>query len=48
LMREFSSSYSDAEVDALIQTLDLTNSGTVTYDEFKKVFIVDIKASGSS
>ena len=47
LMREFYSSYSDDEVNELIQTMDLTNSGNISFDEFKKVFIVDIKASDS-
>ena len=48
LMREFYSTYSDNEVNELLQTMDLTNSETVTFDEFKKVFIVDIKASAST
>lgn len=48
LMREFYSSYSELEVNELIETMDLTNSGTVSFDEFKKVFIVDIKGSAST
>jgi CRP-like cAMP-binding protein len=45
LMREFYSTYSDQEVAEVIRTMDLNNSGTVSFDEFKKVFIADIKAS---
>ena len=47
LMREFYSTYSDREVKELIGTMDLTHSGTVSFDEFKKVFIADIKSSDS-
>ncbi|CAB9525992.1 MAP kinase-activated protein kinase 2 (Fragment) [Seminavis robusta] len=45
LMREFYSSYSDKEVSELIRTMDLTGSGTVSFDEFKKVFIASKKGS---
>lgn len=47
LMREFYGDYSDREVKELIGTMDLTNSGTVSFDEFKKCFIADIKSSAS-
>ena len=47
LVRDFSPSYTDKEVDELVKMLDLTHSNTVSFDEFKQVFIVDIKASAS-
>ena len=46
LIQDFSP-YTEKEIDELIRTIDLTNSGTVSFDEFKKVFIADIKASAS-
>jgi serine/threonine protein kinase len=47
LMRELNPEYTDTEIEEVIQTLNLTNSGTVTFDEFKKVFIGDIRTSAS-
>uniref|UniRef100_A0A6U6L9S7 Uncharacterized protein n=1 Tax=Odontella aurita TaxID=265563 RepID=A0A6U6L9S7_9STRA len=47
LMREMSPDFTDDDVHALIQTIDLTNSGDVSFDEFRKVFIADIRTSAS-
>jgi Ca2+-binding EF-hand superfamily protein len=47
LMREMDSEYTDSEVDLMLQTLDLNHSGKVTFEEFKKVFIGDIRATQS-
>jgi serine/threonine protein kinase len=47
LMREMDPDYTDDEVREIIQVLDLTNSGNVGFDEFKKVFVGDIRTSES-
>lgn len=47
LMREMDEEYTDNEVELMLQTLDLNNSGKVTFEEFKKVFIGDIRATQS-
>lgn len=47
LMRELNPEYTDEEIMEVIRTLDLTNSGVVTFDEFKKVFVADIRLSAS-
>jgi CRP-like cAMP-binding protein len=48
LMTEFDPRYEDEQmVMELIKRMDFTQSGTVTYDEFKRVFIADIKGSAS-
>ena len=47
VMRDMSPAYTDEEILELINNLDLTNSGGVTFDEFKKVFIADIRTSAS-
>jgi CRP-like cAMP-binding protein len=47
LMRELNPEYSDEEIVQMVQALDLTNSGAITFDEFKKVFIADLKTSAS-
>jgi Ca2+-binding EF-hand superfamily protein len=46
-MREMDPDYTDDEVREIIQVLDLTNSGNVGFDEFKKVFVGDIRTSES-
>ena len=46
-MREMDNEYTDSEVELMLQTLDLNHSGRVTYEEFKKVFIGDIRATQS-
>ena len=47
LMREVDADYPDEDIIALVKVLDLTGSGTVTFDEFKKVFIADIRTASS-
>lgn len=47
LMRDMYPNYTDEEIVEMIETLDLTNSGAITYDEFKKVFIADLHKSAS-
>jgi len=47
LLREMDPTYTDEEIQDVIKALDLTNSGNVNYDEFKKVFIADIRTSAS-
>jgi Ca2+-binding EF-hand superfamily protein len=45
LMRELNPDYTDEEILEIISTLDLLNSGSITFDEFKKVFVADIRKS---
>ena len=47
LMRHMDKNYTDNEVELMMKTLDLSNSGTITFDEFKKVFIGDIRTTQS-
>ncbi len=47
LMRAMDKDYTDNEVDLMMQTLDLSKSGKISFDEFKKVFIGDIRATQS-
>jgi len=47
LMREMDKDYTDDEVEAMMQTLDLSVNGRCTFDEFKKVFIGDIRTTQS-
>jgi len=47
LMRELDRDYTDKEVAAMMQTLDLGKGGTVAFDDFKKVFIGDIRTTQS-
>lgn len=47
IMRSMDKDYTDREVDAMMNTLDLSNDGKVLYDEFVKVFIGDIRATQS-
>jgi len=47
LMRELNPDYTDEEILEIIRTLDLTKSGDVNFDEFKKVFVADIRKSAS-
>lgn len=47
LMRELNPDYSNEEIHEIIETINLSKSGTVTYDEFKKVFIADLQKSKS-
>jgi len=47
LMRCMDTDYTDQEIVAILQTLDLSGDGEVNYDEFVKVFIGDIRATQS-
>jgi hypothetical protein len=47
LMREMDKDYTDDELEKMMETLDLNHSGRVTFDEFKKVFIGDIRTTQS-
>ena len=47
LMRDMNPNYTDEEIQEIIKALDLTNSGEVNFDEFKKVFVGDIRTSAS-
>lgn len=47
LMRELNPGYTDDEIKEMIQTLDLVNSGSVTYEQFEKIFVADIRKSAS-
>jgi Ca2+-binding EF-hand superfamily protein len=47
LMRELNPNYTDEEILEIIRVLALTNSDTVSFEEFKKVFIADIRLSAS-
>jgi serine/threonine protein kinase len=47
LMRELNEHYTDEEIEEVLQAVDLTTSGTISFDEFKKVFIGDIRTAGS-
>eukprot|EP00546_Thalassionema_frauenfeldii_P010981 CAMPEP_0178925590 /NCGR_PEP_ID=MMETSP0786-20121207/18002_1 /TAXON_ID=186022 /ORGANISM="Thalassionema frauenfeldii, Strain CCMP 1798" /LENGTH=781 /DNA_ID=CAMNT_0020600499 /DNA_START=68 /DNA_END=2413 /DNA_ORIENTATION=+ len=47
IMRDMDPEYTDEEIEEVIQMMDLTDSGTVCFDEFRKVFVADIRASAS-
>lgn len=49
LMRDMDATYTDEEVKEVIQAIQLKSqsANNLSYDEFKKVFIVDIKTSAS-
>lgn len=47
LMKELNPDYTTEEVQEIIETINLSKSGTVSFDEFKKVFIADIRKSKS-
>jgi CRP-like cAMP-binding protein len=47
IMRSMDTDYTDQEIDAMMNTLDLSGDGKVSYDEFVKVFIGDIRATQS-
>jgi CRP-like cAMP-binding protein len=47
LMRELNPGYTDDEIMDMIRALDLNNSGSVTFEEFEKVFVADIRKSAS-
>jgi CRP-like cAMP-binding protein len=47
LMRTLDREYTDSEVQAMMQTLDLSKDGHISFDEFKKVFVGDIRTTQS-
>eukprot|EP00980_Cylindrotheca_fusiformis_P010311 scaffold2297_cov135-Cylindrotheca_fusiformis.AAC.2 len=47
LMRESDPDYDDAEIQEMFEALDLTESGKVSFDEFKKIFIGNIRTAAS-
>jgi Ca2+-binding EF-hand superfamily protein len=47
LMRELNPEYTDEEIQEMTDALDTTKTGYVTFDEFRKVFIGDIRTSAS-
>jgi len=47
LMREMNPNFTDEEVDDVIHSLNLTGSGSVTFDEMKKSLVGDIRTSAS-
>ena len=47
IMRDMDPEYTDKEVMDIIRALDLTNSGSIGFDEFKKVFVGNIRTSAS-
>ncbi len=47
IMRSMDKDYTDQEIDVMMHTLDLSGDGKVSYEEFVKVFIGDIRATQS-
>lgn len=47
LMRELHPEYTEDDIWEMIRVLALTNSNDVSFDEFKKVFVADIRLSAS-
>ena len=47
LMRELHPEYTDDDILEIIRVLDMTKSNDVSFDEFKKVFVADIRLSAS-
>jgi serine/threonine protein kinase len=47
LMRELNPEYTDEEIDEVVQSLNLTESGVITFAEMKKALIGDKQASAS-
>eukprot|EP00548_Thalassiothrix_antarctica_P002992 CAMPEP_0194145314 /NCGR_PEP_ID=MMETSP0152-20130528/16685_1 /TAXON_ID=1049557 /ORGANISM="Thalassiothrix antarctica, Strain L6-D1" /LENGTH=755 /DNA_ID=CAMNT_0038845491 /DNA_START=211 /DNA_END=2478 /DNA_ORIENTATION=+ len=47
IMREMDPEYTNDEIQEIIRIMDLTGSGTICLDEFRKVFVADIRASAS-
>mmetsp|Transcript_13551 Transcript_13551/g.19998 ORF Transcript_13551/g.19998 Transcript_13551/m.19998 type:complete len:784 (-) Transcript_13551:263-2614(-) len=47
IMRDMDPEYTDEEIEDVIRMMDLTDSNTVCFDEFRKVFVADIRASAS-
>jgi len=47
LMREMNPDFSDAEVEGVIHALNLTGSGSVTFEEMKKALVGDLRTAAS-
>jgi serine/threonine protein kinase len=47
IMRDMDPEYTDNEIAELFNIMDLTNSGTVSFEEFRKVFVADLRTSAS-
>jgi CRP-like cAMP-binding protein len=47
LMREMNPDFTDGEVEAVIESLDLSGSGSVTFAEMKKALVGDIRTAAS-
>jgi serine/threonine protein kinase len=47
LLRESEPDFSDAEIQEMMDALDITKSGIVTFDEFTKVFIGNLRTASS-
>lgn len=47
LMRDLDKNYTDNEVQMMMQTLDLEKTGKISYQEFEKIFIGDIRTTQS-
>jgi CRP-like cAMP-binding protein len=47
LMRDLNPDYTTDEIKEILKALDLNNSGKVDFEEFKKIFIADIRTSAS-
>ena len=45
LLRGWDKDITDEEIAEVVERLDLTKSGFISYDEFKKIFIADIRKS---
>ena len=46
-MRDMDKDYTGEEIQEVMDVVDLTGSGDISYDEFCKVFIANIKTSAS-
>ena len=46
-MRDMDKDYTAEEIQEVMDVVDLTGSGDISYDEFCKVFIANIKTSAS-
>lgn len=47
IMLDMDPDYTKGEIEELVKIMDLTNSGTVSFEEFRKIFIADLRTSAS-
>ena len=47
LMKSLDANYTDNEVQMMMSTLDLQKNGQISYQEFEKIFIGDIRTTQS-